>query len=147
MHYLDDETEQLLIWLWSNGGSGVWDGYKGRTVTVLFSPDLTFGSVKRKHLQQLAGSKGYGGVLAKLGHQGDERWQKVTVTLTDEGQRWADSPYLRSQYLEHPGHPEIKAAKAKAKSEAEAASEQQATLARMQEEIDELTFRLLWLKE
>jgi len=108
MHYLGDKTERLLIWLWSDGGSGVWNGYKRRTVSMRFRPDNTFGGVRRKHLQELAGSKGYGGALATLEQQGDKMWESVIVNLTAEGQRWADSPYLRSKHSDHPSHPEAK---------------------------------------
>jgi len=129
MHYLSDETENFLIWIWSHGGSGVWDKASGRTV-MMFYPDLIFSGVKRKHLQELAGSKGYGGPLAKLKH-GDKRWQKVEVVLTTEGQRWADSPYLRSRHGDHPSRDDVKAAKAIKEAKA-----------REQKNIAELTKRL-----
>jgi len=110
----------------------------------------TFPDVKAKHIKSLAYSKGYGGPLVKIYHgwindpktgypvERCKPWRKVTIELTKEGLRWADSPYLRSQHEDHPSRPEVKAAKAKARAEAK----QQETIERMAKNIEELTKRL-----
>jgi hypothetical protein len=163
MHHLREEEELALIWLWENycpamhyckaatgepwgNGAPVWEAetkhWRGK-ITIRDeatswrnNKTMTF-LVKRKHIQALVASTGYGGALAKVYpalYPADVA-QTVTVVLTAEGQRWADSPYLRSKYTDHPSHPDVKAAKAKAEAEAE----QQATLARMENKIAELS--------
>ena len=66
--------------------------------------------VTSKHIKSLAYSPGYGGPLVKIyhGHEIDPEtghdlgrckpWQRVTIEITVEGRRWADSPYMQSKY-------------------------------------------------
>ncbi len=121
MHYLDDETEKVLIWLWIHRHEGRVAWIKERENLQVFTTprfyqssigSTEFKGVKRKHLKQMASSKGYGGPLIKVNHNpfdyGEEdklpAWTLVTITLTEEGARWADSPYIRSRHPDHPSN-------------------------------------------